>query len=90
MTNPSDQVQVAGDAVFNGGSTAGLLTAGILTIGGDFIQVGTNSAQSFAADPGHLTVLSANPANITFTTPRRPTARTSATCRKRASAPPST
>ncbi|MBL8980166.1 MAG: hypothetical protein JNM53_17270, partial [Gemmatimonadetes bacterium] len=68
MTGPG-QVQVTGDAIFGGGSTAGLLTAGILRIGGDFIQLATTSPSSFAADPGHLTELSANPASITFTTP---------------------
>jgi hypothetical protein len=57
------------DAIFSGGNTNGLLTAGTLRIAGSFTQVGTNSAQSFAASPGHLTVLSANPASITFTTP---------------------
>ncbi len=69
MTNPSDQVTVSGDGFFDGANSSGFLTAGILTIGGDFIQFASSSAQSFAADPGHLTVLSADPASITFTTP---------------------
>jgi hypothetical protein len=69
MINPADVLDVTGDAIFTGGSTAGLLKSGRITIGGNFSQIGTNSKQSFAADPGHLTQLSANPASITFTDP---------------------
>ena len=67
--NVSAFVDVGGDAIFDGGSTAGLLTAGVLRIAGNFIQLASNSPQSFAADPPHVTILSANPADITFTTP---------------------
>jgi alpha-tubulin suppressor-like RCC1 family protein len=69
MTNPADAVNVTGAAFFDGSNSVGWLSAGTLTIGGDFAQFASNSAQSFAADPGHLTVLSADPASITFTTP---------------------
>jgi hypothetical protein len=69
MTNSADVLDVTGDAIFTGGSTAGLLKSGRITIGGNFSQIGTNSKQSFAADPGHLTQLSANPASIAFTDP---------------------
>ncbi|MBK6782200.1 MAG: hypothetical protein IPG75_22125 [Gemmatimonadetes bacterium] len=62
-------LDVGGDAVFNGGNTAGLLTAGVLQVAGNFLQVGSNSPQSFAADPPHQTILSADPVDITFTTP---------------------
>ena len=62
-------LDVTGDAIFTGGSTAGLLTSGTLVVAGAFDQLGVNNPQSFAADPGHLTVLSANPASITFSTP---------------------
>ncbi len=69
MTNSADVLDVTGDAIFTGGSTAGLLKSGRITIGGNFSQIGTNSKQSFAADPGHLTQLSANPVSIHFTDP---------------------
>ena len=69
MTNSADVLDVTGDAIFTGGSTAGLLRGGRITIGGNFNQIGTNSKQSFAADPGHLTQLSANPVSISFTDP---------------------
>jgi len=69
MVNVADVLDVTGDAIFNGGSTAGLLRGGRITIAGNFSQIGTNSKQSFAADPGHLTQLSANPVDISFTDP---------------------
>ncbi len=66
---PASFVDVGADAIFSGGSTAGRLTAGTLRIAGNFLQLATNSAQSFSADPGHLTEMSGNPVDITFTTP---------------------
>jgi hypothetical protein len=69
MINSADVLDVTGDAIFTGGSTAGLLKSGRITIAGNFSQIGINSKQSFAADPGHLTQLSADPASISFTDP---------------------
>ncbi len=69
MTTAGGILDVSGDAIFTGGNTNGLLTAGTLRVGGNFDQFSTTSAQSFAASPGHLTVLGANPATILFQTP---------------------
>jgi hypothetical protein len=73
MTNSADVLNVTGDAIFSGGSTAGLLKSGRITIAGNFSQIGTNSKQSFSADPGHLTVISLNgfadAVSISFTDP---------------------
>lgn len=69
MTNPRDSLLVGGNAVFGGGSTAGLLTAGLLTVGGNFTQLGSGSPQGFAADTGHVTRLDAPLPVITFADP---------------------
>jgi hypothetical protein len=55
MTNTADVLSVAGNASFAGGSTTGLLTAGSLTINGNFAQSGNPA--SFAASGTHLTWL---------------------------------
>jgi YVTN family beta-propeller protein len=56
MTNPLDRLNVGGDAAFFGGSTAGLLTAGVLSVGGNFTQSGAGGVQdSFSASGGHIT-----------------------------------
>ncbi|MGB7213214.1 MAG: hypothetical protein WBC97_11395 [Gemmatimonadales bacterium] len=52
MTNPADSVLVFGPATFDGGSTAGLLTAGVLQTP-TFRQTASNSAASFAASGSH-------------------------------------
>jgi hypothetical protein len=44
MTLTNDSVGVGGNATFAGGSTAGLLTSGILTVDGDFTQAGNSAA----------------------------------------------
>ena len=70
MTNPGASLAIAGDAVFNGGSTTGLLTAGSLQIGGSFIQLSTTSLTSFAPSGSHKTVFSSVLSQaITFTSP---------------------
>jgi hypothetical protein len=51
MSNALDSLGVGGNASFGGGSTAGLLTAGIITVGGNFAQSG--SATSFAPSTAH-------------------------------------
>lgn len=68
MTGPVD-VTVGGDAIFTGGSTAGLLTAGRLFIGGSFTQ-GGGAPNAFSASPGHETWFSsATPQDIQFVNP---------------------
>ena len=47
-------VTVADSAIFGGGSTAGLLQAGTLRLGGAFFQGGGNTA-AYQANPGHVT-----------------------------------
>jgi len=69
MTNPSDLLNVRGNARFNGGSTLGLLTAGTLTVGGSFTQLAGGSPLSYAADPSHITELDATLPVISFATP---------------------
>jgi hypothetical protein len=71
MTDPlnADVVNVGGDAIFNGGSTNGLLTGGQLTVGGNFTQLASTSNQSFAASCNHFTELTAGAPNISFATP---------------------
>jgi len=68
MSSATDSLVVADYAVFSGGSTAGLLTAGVLDVGGNFSQYG--SANSFQAEIGHLTILRGlTNRDVTFTYP---------------------
>jgi hypothetical protein len=54
MASAADTLWVAGNANFQGGSTAGLLTAGYLEIAGPHFVQGTN-AQAFSATAPHAT-----------------------------------
>ncbi|MEO8636641.1 MAG: hypothetical protein ABI587_15295 [Gemmatimonadales bacterium] len=56
MLNPTDSMIVNGIASFDGTSTTGTLTAGVLTIGGDFAQGNTQSNESFQASGSHTTI----------------------------------
>jgi hypothetical protein len=71
MTNAGATVTVADSAIFGGGSTSGLLTAGTLVVRGNFSQSG--NAAAFAASGTHSTRLdlpgSAVVQNIFFTNP---------------------
>jgi hypothetical protein len=69
MINAADFVTVNGNAIFNGGSTNGLLTAGRLQVGGNFTQLASASNQSFAASCTHTTELTASSPTISFATP---------------------
>ncbi len=71
MTAASDSLSVTGNATFRGGSTAGLLTSGNLSIAGDFTQIAATSPRSFVSSTGHITRLSGTSGNqnITFATP---------------------
>ncbi len=48
MNTASDSLGIGGNATFGGGSTAGLLLAGIISIKGNFAQTGVNSNSAFA------------------------------------------
>ena len=52
MTGATDSLGVGGSATFGGGSTSGLLTAGIITVNGDFTQTGGTSVSSYAPTLG--------------------------------------
>jgi alpha-tubulin suppressor-like RCC1 family protein len=69
MTGSGDQVIVGGDAIFNGGSTEGLLTTGQLRVAGQLTQLATTSPTSFAADAGHQTWLTGATPVVSFATP---------------------
>jgi hypothetical protein len=55
MTNPAGKLSVRGEARFEGGSTAGRMTAGTLDLGRHFSQAGFTSPSSFAPSGTHLT-----------------------------------
>jgi hypothetical protein len=59
ITNTADTLQVTGAAIFGGGSTFGLLSNGVLKVGGSFTQTSANSTTSFAPDPTFVTILGA-------------------------------
>ncbi len=71
MTNASDSMSVSGNASFNGGVEAGILTNGKLMVAGNFGQVaGSGGGQEFKATSPHLTVLTGGGAQtITFANP---------------------
>ncbi|HUX32583.1 MAG TPA: hypothetical protein VMV51_01820 [Gemmatimonadaceae bacterium] len=70
MTDANSTLQVAGPALFDGGSTSGRLTAGTLDLQGNFTQAATNSGTSFAARGAHVTKFSATTAQaIAFASP---------------------
>jgi hypothetical protein len=69
MTSGADQVTVTGNATFQGGDETGLLSAGTLTIKGNFAQHNGN-ANAFAASGTHKVVLNGvSPQTVTFDFP---------------------
>ncbi len=54
MMNSADRLVVAGTALFDGETTDGLITNGILRIGAFFLQGNSRSAQSFRASGSHI------------------------------------
>lgn len=56
MQHPAGVLAVQGYADFHGGSTGGLLTAGVLRVGGDFFAGGGSEPASFAASGSHKVV----------------------------------
>lgn len=68
MTNAADSLGIGGIALFNGGSTAGTMTAGLLTLAADFNQAGLSN--SFAPSGTHRTALRGSVTqNINFEDP---------------------
>ena len=70
MQSDDTHLTISGNATF-AGKTATRLTNGILQVGGNFIQSGAVSPQSFAASGGHLTVFASTTGikTVTFATP---------------------
>nr|MCU0623557.1 Ig-like domain-containing protein [Gemmatimonadaceae bacterium] len=69
MADPAGSLSVR-NAIFGGGSTAGLLLAGQVSISGSLSQQNTTSDSSFAASPGHvLRLVGAAPQDVSFATP---------------------
>jgi hypothetical protein len=68
MTAVGVQIVTGGDVVFDGGDESGLLSAGLLVVGGNFTQANTTSTKSFVATgTHHTTFASSNPSQtITF------------------------
>ena len=62
MVNAADSMYVSGNATFQGGVEAGILTNGKLKLNGNFAQVNNGNAQEFEAVGPHLTVLVGNAA----------------------------
>lgn len=70
MTQPNVVAVVRGNVSFDGASETGLLSAGLLQIGGSFTQAATKSAASFSADSGFAVELTGTvPQSISFATP---------------------
>jgi hypothetical protein len=55
MTNPAGKLSVRRETRFEGGSTAGRMTAGTLDLGSHLTQTGLTSPSSFAPSGAHLT-----------------------------------
>ncbi|MFQ5665123.1 MAG: Ig-like domain-containing protein [Candidatus Binatia bacterium] len=74
MADPASVLRVHGDAIFAGGNTVGLLTAGVLEVAGDFSQPsflnGFSRAASFAASGSHTVVFNGiAPQTVSFNKP---------------------
>ncbi|HET7041730.1 MAG TPA: hypothetical protein VFI13_06915, partial [Gemmatimonadales bacterium] len=74
MTSAADTVMVGGDVLANGGSTTGLLTAGLLQIAGSFDQGNFSPGDAFHADTNHVTRFAGGLGShaIFFATPTQP------------------
>jgi hypothetical protein len=69
MTNATDALNIGGDASFDGGNELGQMSAGVLTIGGNFTQAAATSGDSYHPSGTHLTILTATSPTVTFATP---------------------
>ncbi|MDP9143522.1 MAG: hypothetical protein M3N43_02300, partial [Actinomycetota bacterium] len=69
VDGPGD-FDIDGNVVIDGASTTGLLVDGRLTVGGNFTQLATLSAESFAPDANFITMVKFGGIhNVTFATP---------------------
>jgi hypothetical protein len=57
MQQAGDSLRVSGNASFDGGSQSGLLTNGVIEVGGGFTQASSYHAASYAATGSHVTRL---------------------------------
>ena len=69
MLNPADALGIGGNASFDGGRELDSLTAGLITIGGNFTQTATTSGDSYHPSGSHVTVLTGVSPTVTFATP---------------------
>ena len=69
MLNPADALGIGGNASFDGGVELDSLTAGVITIGGNFTQTATTSGDSYHPSGSHVTVLTGVSPTVTFATP---------------------
>lgn len=65
MQEPSGVLDVDGEAVFDGGPTLGLLTDGVLRVGGN-LTAWTSDPRSFAPTGGHATVLDGSVVQVVY------------------------
>lgn len=70
MTSPLDSLKVLGDVLFDGGSTFGKITTGVIFTLGDFTQAATSSSRSYAPTGNHIDALNGTGVQtVTFATP---------------------
>jgi fibronectin-binding autotransporter adhesin len=70
MSGTLDSLRVAGDVLFDGGSTFGLISGGTIVVTGDFTQAATTSARSYAPTGNHLDLfIGTGVQTVTFATP---------------------
>ncbi|MBK8003717.1 MAG: hypothetical protein IPK12_07140 [Gemmatimonadetes bacterium] len=68
MTNAGDALTIQGNATFDGGDELNQLTAGTLTLVGNFTQLSTGSSSSFATSGTFVTVLAGSNPTVSFAT----------------------
>ncbi len=67
MTNAADALSVTGDVRFGGGATTGLITNGMIGVGGNFMQAGTSNA--FDASGANQVVFTGVSSSVTMANP---------------------
>src|SRR5262249_14567551 len=66
---PSPKLSISGDASFAGGDASGVMSRGIIFLGGNFSQSGLNSSSSFSATGMSLMMTGTAAQTITFANP---------------------
>ncbi|MEP7325413.1 MAG: hypothetical protein ABI836_05640, partial [Gemmatimonadota bacterium] len=69
MTNQTDALSVAGDAIFNGGNELGSMSAGTLVVDGGLNQQNSNSNDSFHPSGTQITRLKGSTPAVFFASP---------------------